>query len=100
MDKPDKLGAKPLLEAPSSGHAEVAQFVCRARADIDNPVTDRATPLRIASQHGHADVAQFRCAATADINTLVFCSVIVQRFTCGIPEQICRIRTTPLQSKS
>ena len=72
MDKPDKLGAKPLLEAPSSGHAEVAQFACRARADIDKPMTDRATPSLMASQHGHADVAQLLCAATADIDKLIF----------------------------
>ena len=72
MDKPDKLGAKPLLKASSIGHAEVAQFACRARADIDKPMTDRATPSLMASQHGHADVAQLLCAATADIDKLVF----------------------------
>jgi ankyrin repeat protein len=72
MDKPDKLGATPLLKASSIGHAEVAQFVCRARADIDKPMTNRATPSLMASQHGHADVAQLLCAATADIDKLVF----------------------------
>ena len=50
------------------GHADVAQLLCGARADIDKEFNDGATPLLVASQRGHADVAQLLCKARADID--------------------------------
>ena len=37
IDKPCTDGATPLLTAVHQGHAKVAQFPCRAGADIANP---------------------------------------------------------------
>ena len=50
------------------GHAELAQLLCGARADIDMHRSDGVTPSFMASQSGHAEVAQLLCGARADID--------------------------------
>ena len=73
--------------ASQHGHAELAQRLCGARADIDKQFNDGTTPLLMASQHGHAsflrqpgkgtempimgghaELAQLLCGARADID--------------------------------
>ena len=44
--------------ASLSGHADVAQLLCGASADIDKPAHDTATPFSMASQSGHVEFAE------------------------------------------
>ena len=51
----------PLLLASHLGHAEIAQFLRGARADIDKPTINSGTLLPLPSHEGH-------CGARADID--------------------------------
>ena len=51
-----------------SGHAEIVQLLCRARADIDKRSTDGSTALHTASHYGHAEIVQLLCGTRADID--------------------------------
>ena len=53
--------------AALSGHADVAQLLCGASADIDKPAHDTATPFSMASQSGHVEFAELLRKAGADV---------------------------------
>ena len=53
--------------ASLSGHADVAQLLCGASADIDKPAHDTATPFSMASQSGHVEFAELLRKAGADV---------------------------------
>ena len=68
-DKQFNGGTTPLLMASQHGHAELAQLLCGARADIDKPDENCATALAWASRFGYTKVAQLLCRASeADHN--------------------------------
>ena len=56
--------------ASLTGHADVAQLLCGARADIDKTANDSATPFVIASQNGHVEVAELLHQAGADVRDI------------------------------
>ena len=54
------------------GHAEIAQFLCGARDNIDKPIhkpsINSGSLLLLASHQGHAEIAQFIYRAGAEID--------------------------------
>ena len=69
MEKTDRFGYSPLMDASSGGHLEVARYLLEQGANRDKANNGGYTSLHWAARNGHLETAKLLMVYGADLNT-------------------------------
>ena len=63
------MGATAMYLAAESGQTEIVRFLCKQRADLNQPTSDvEQPPLLAAVLHNHGEIVELLCEARADLD--------------------------------
>ena len=68
MEKTDRFGNSPLIDASCNGHLEVVRYLLEHGADRDKAEIDGWTSLHFAAIHYHQEIAKLLMVNGADLN--------------------------------